>query len=97
MGVELVLLRHRESEWDLANRFTGWTDAALTERGIQEARRAGRLLRAAGYVFDELHTSVLRPAIQILWIAMDEKIQEATSSVARRALAAKNEGFEGSQ
>jgi 2,3-bisphosphoglycerate-dependent phosphoglycerate mutase len=72
MGVKLVLLRHGESEWNLANRFTGWTDVALSERGIQEAHRAGRLLRAAGYVFDEAHTSVLKRAIQTLWISMEE-------------------------
>ena len=72
MGVRLVLLRHGESEWNLANRFTGWTDVALSQGGIQEAHRAGHLLRAAGYVFDEAHTSVLKRAIQTLWIAMEE-------------------------
>jgi 2,3-bisphosphoglycerate-dependent phosphoglycerate mutase len=72
MGVRLVLLRHGESEWNLANRFTGWTDVALSERGIQEAHRAGHLLRAAGYVFDEAHTSVLKRAIETLWMAMEE-------------------------
>ena len=72
MGVRLVLLRHGESEWNLANRFTGWTDVALSQGGIQEAHRAGRLLRAAGYVFDEAHTSVLKRAIQTLWISMEE-------------------------
>jgi 2,3-bisphosphoglycerate-dependent phosphoglycerate mutase len=72
MGARLVLLRHGESEWNLANRFTGWTDVALSERGIEEAHRAGHLLRAAGYVFDEAHTSVLQRAIQTLWIVMDE-------------------------
>lgn len=72
MGVRLVLLRHGESEWNLANRFTGWTDVALSERGIQEAHRAGHLLRAAGYVFDEAHTSVLKRAIKTLWIVMEE-------------------------
>ena len=72
MALKLVLLRHGESKWNLANRFTGWTDVALSERGIQEAHRAGHLLRAAGYVFDEAHTSVLKRAIQTLWIAMEE-------------------------
>jgi broad specificity phosphatase PhoE len=72
MGIKLVLLRHGESEWNLANRFTGWTDVALSERGVQEAHRAGHLLRAAGYVFDEAHTSVLKRAIQTLWIAIEE-------------------------
>jgi 2,3-bisphosphoglycerate-dependent phosphoglycerate mutase len=72
MALKLVLVRHGESEWNLANRFTGWTDVALSERGIQEAHRAGRLLRAAGYIFDEAHTSVLKRAIQTLWIVMEE-------------------------
>jgi 2,3-bisphosphoglycerate-dependent phosphoglycerate mutase len=72
LGIKLVLLRHGESEWNLANRFTGWTDVALSEWGIQEAHRAGHLLRAAGYVFDEAHTSVLKRAIQTLWIVMEE-------------------------
>lgn len=72
MRVNLVLLRHGESEWNLVNRFTGWTDVALSQGGIQEAHRAGRLLRAAGYVFDEAHTSVLKRAIRTLWISMEE-------------------------
>jgi 2,3-bisphosphoglycerate-dependent phosphoglycerate mutase len=72
MALKLVLVRHGESEWNLANRFTGWTDVALAERGTQEAHRAGHLLRAAGYVFDEAHTSVLSRAIQTLWIIMEE-------------------------
>ena len=72
MALKLVLVRHGESEWNLANRFTGWTDVVLSERGIQEAHRAGRLLRAAGYIFDEAHTSVLKRAIQTLWILMEE-------------------------
>jgi 2,3-bisphosphoglycerate-dependent phosphoglycerate mutase len=72
MGVKLVLLRHGESEWNLANRFTGWTDVPLSDQGIQEAHRAGHLLRAAGYVFDEAHTSVLKRAIQTLWIVVEE-------------------------
>jgi 2,3-bisphosphoglycerate-dependent phosphoglycerate mutase len=72
LEIKLVLLRHGESEWNLANRFTGWTDVALSDRGIQEAHRAGHLLRAAGYVFDEAHSSVLKRAIQTLWIVMEE-------------------------
>jgi 2,3-bisphosphoglycerate-dependent phosphoglycerate mutase len=72
LSVKLVLLRHGESEWNLANRFTGWTDVALSERGAREAHRAGRLLRADGYVFDEAHTSVLKRAIRTLWIIMEE-------------------------
>jgi 2,3-bisphosphoglycerate-dependent phosphoglycerate mutase len=72
MGVKLVLLRHGESEWNLSSRFTGWTDVALSERGIQEAHRAGHLLRAAGYIFDEAHRFVLKRAIQTLWIVIEE-------------------------
>jgi 2,3-bisphosphoglycerate-dependent phosphoglycerate mutase len=72
VAIKLVLLRHGESEWNLAGRFTGWTDVALSERGLQEARRAGHLLRAAGHTFDEAHTSVLKRAIQTLWVVLDE-------------------------
>jgi len=72
MTHKLVLLRHGESLWNQAGLFTGWTDIALTDHGIQEAHRAGHLLRAAGFVFDEAHTSVLKRAIQTLWIALDE-------------------------
>ena len=55
----VVLLRHGESVWNKENRFTGWTDVGLSERGIEEAREAGRLLRDDGYVFDVAYTSVL--------------------------------------
>ena len=68
----LVLLRHGESDWNRENRFTGWTDVDLTARGIEEARAAGRLLRAAGFAFDLAFTSVLRRAIRTLWLALDE-------------------------
>jgi 2,3-bisphosphoglycerate-dependent phosphoglycerate mutase len=68
----LVLLRHGESTWNNENRFTGWTDVDLSERGIVEAREAGRLLRDGGYVFDVAFTSVLKRAIRTLWIALDE-------------------------
>jgi 2,3-bisphosphoglycerate-dependent phosphoglycerate mutase len=71
MNTEIVLLRHGESEWNLEGRFTGWTDVDLTERGIQEARRAAHLLRAAGYTFTETHTSVLKRAIRTLWIVLE--------------------------
>ena len=56
----LVLLRHGESIWNMENRFTGWTDVGLSDKGIQEAREAGRLLREGGYVFDMAYTSVLK-------------------------------------
>jgi 2,3-bisphosphoglycerate-dependent phosphoglycerate mutase len=65
-------LRHGESTWNNENRFTGWTDVDLSERGIVEAREAGRLLRDGGYVFDVAFTSVLKRAIRTLWIALDE-------------------------
>jgi 2,3-bisphosphoglycerate-dependent phosphoglycerate mutase len=69
---DLVLLRHGESDWNRENRFTGWTDVDLSERGIEEAHEAGRLLREAGLTFDVAFTSVLRRAIRTLWIALDE-------------------------
>ena len=67
----LVLLRHGESTWNRENRFTGWTDVDLSERGLQEAAEAGRLLREGGYVFDVAYTSVLKRAIRTLWITLD--------------------------
>jgi 2,3-bisphosphoglycerate-dependent phosphoglycerate mutase len=69
---KVVLLRHGESQWNLENRFTGWTDVDLTDTGRTEARAAGRLLAAGGYGFDVAFTSVLRRAIRTLWIALDE-------------------------
>lgn len=68
----LVLLRHGESTWNLANRFTGWTDVDLTEAGRAEARTAGALLRDGGFEFDAAFTSVLKRAIRTLWLALDE-------------------------
>ena len=68
----LVLLRHGESTWNKENRFTGWTDVDLSERGREEARAAGRLLKEGGYAFDLAYTSVLKRAIRTLWIALDE-------------------------
>ena len=67
----LVLLRHGESDWNKENRFTGWTDVDLSERGLQEAREAARLLKDGGYVFDVAYTSVLKRAIRTLWITLD--------------------------
>jgi 2,3-bisphosphoglycerate-dependent phosphoglycerate mutase len=69
---KLVLLRHGESTWNKENRFTGWTDVPLSEKGIEEAREAGRLLREEGYVFDIAFTSVLKRAIKTLWIVLEE-------------------------
>ena len=67
----LVLLRHGESTWNRENRFTGWTDVDLSERGLVEAQDAGRLLREGEYCFDVAYTSVLKRAIRTLWIALD--------------------------
>jgi len=68
----LILLRHGESTWNRENRFTGWTDVDLSDRGREEAIEAGRLMREGGYVFDLAYTSVLKRAIRTLWIALDE-------------------------
>jgi 2,3-bisphosphoglycerate-dependent phosphoglycerate mutase len=69
--MKLVLLRHGESTWNRENRFTGWTDVDLSERGRAEAQEAGRLLREGGYVFDLAYTSVLKRAIRTLWFALE--------------------------
>ncbi len=69
---KLVLLRHGESQWNLENRFTGWTDVDLTDKGRAEAREGARLLKAGGYSFDLAFTSVLKRAIRTLWIVQDE-------------------------
>jgi 2,3-bisphosphoglycerate-dependent phosphoglycerate mutase len=68
----LVLLRHGESTWNKENRFTGWTDVDLTEKGREEAKVAGQLLKAGGFGFDFVHTSVLKRAIRTSIIALDE-------------------------
>jgi len=68
---KLVLLRHGESQWNLENRFTGWTDVDLTDNGRREAKAAGELLQQEGFTFDIAYTSVLRRAIRTLWIALD--------------------------
>ncbi|MFQ5700958.1 MAG: 2,3-diphosphoglycerate-dependent phosphoglycerate mutase [Acidobacteriota bacterium] len=68
----LVLLRHGESTWNKENRFTGWTDVDLTEKGVTEAIEAGRILRDEGYVFDVAFTSVLKRAIRTLWLALEQ-------------------------
>jgi 2,3-bisphosphoglycerate-dependent phosphoglycerate mutase len=69
---KLVLLRHGQSTWNLENRFTGWTDVGLTDQGRAEAVSAARLLMEGGYTFDIAYTSVLRRAIQTLWIVQEE-------------------------
>jgi len=68
---KLVLLRHGESTWNQENRFTGWVDVGLSEKGMREAVEAGRTLRKAGYVFDVAYTSVLKRAIKTLWLALE--------------------------
>lgn len=72
---KLVLIRHGQSEWNKENRFTGWTDIALTEQGIEEARNAGKLLKKEGYVFDKAYTSNLSRAIQTLFYMLNEMDQ----------------------
>ena len=69
---KIVLLRHGESVWNKENRFTGWTDVDLTAQGVEEAKRAGQLLRDAGFVFDVAYTSLLKRAIRTLYIAQRE-------------------------
>jgi 2,3-bisphosphoglycerate-dependent phosphoglycerate mutase len=68
---KIVLMRHGESQWNLENRFTGWTDVDLTDLGREQARKAGQLLKEQGYTFDIAFTSVLKRAIRTLWIALD--------------------------
>jgi len=69
---KIVLLRHGESIWNKENRFTGWTDVDLSEKGVKEAREAGQVLKKEGHVFDIAYTSVLKRAIRTLWITLDE-------------------------
>ena len=70
--MKLVLLRHGESIWNLEDRFTGWTDVDLSEKGIAEAKEAGQALKKEGYSFDIAFTSVLKRAIRTLWLVLDE-------------------------
>ncbi len=69
---KIVLLRHGESTWNRENRFTGWTDVDLSEKGTEEAHQAGKLMKREGFIFDVAFTSVLKRAIRTLWIAQDE-------------------------
>jgi len=68
---KLVLLRHGESAWNKENRFTGWTDVDLSEKGLSEAKKAGEVLKREGFVFDIAYTSLLKRAIRTLWITLD--------------------------
>ena len=72
MVTKLVLLRHGESVWNKENKFTGWTDVDLSEKGIAEAKSAGRILKEEGYTFDLAYTSVLKRGIRTLWIVLDQ-------------------------
>lgn len=72
MTYKIILLRHGESQWNKENRFTGWTDVPLSEKGIREARSAGQLMRKEGFVFDKAYTSCLKRAIKTLWLALEE-------------------------
>ncbi|MGO9311054.1 MAG: 2,3-diphosphoglycerate-dependent phosphoglycerate mutase [Spirochaetia bacterium] len=69
--IRLVFLRHGESDWNKENRFTGWTDVDLSEKGVSEAKAAGQKLRDEGYVFDLAFTSVLKRAVRTLWMVLD--------------------------
>ncbi|QYF95001.1 2,3-diphosphoglycerate-dependent phosphoglycerate mutase [Massilia sp. PAMC28688] len=69
---KIVFMRHGESTWNLENRFTGWTDVDLTEKGVKEAKQAGQVLKEAGFTFDLAYTSVLKRAIRTLWLALDD-------------------------
>jgi 2,3-bisphosphoglycerate-dependent phosphoglycerate mutase len=68
---KIVLLRHGESDWNKENRFTGWTDVDLSEKGKEEAKKAGQVLKKEGFIFDVAYTSVLKRAIRTLWITLD--------------------------
>ncbi len=72
MAGKLLLCRHGQSEWNLKNLFTGWHDVDLTEKGVEEAKSAGKLLTELDYTFDIAYTSVLKRAIRTLWIMLDE-------------------------
>lgn len=69
---KIVLLRHGESTWNKENKFTGWTDVDLSEKGLSEAKKAGEVLKKEGYAFDIAFTSVLKRAIRTLWMTLDE-------------------------
>lgn len=72
MKHQLVLIRHGESQWNKENRFTGWADVDLTDKGREEAKAAGQLLKAEGFVFDFAYVSVLKRALRTLWTVLDE-------------------------
>ena len=69
---KVVLLRHGESAWNMENRFTGWTDVDLTEKGTEEATAAGKIMKEKGYTFDIVYTSVLKRALRTTWLALEQ-------------------------
>ena len=69
--IKLVLIRHGESEWNKLNLFTGWTDVELSEKGVEEAKNGGKLLKEGGYSFDVCYTSYLKRAIHTAWHVLD--------------------------
>ena len=69
---KVVLIRHGESAWNKENRFTGWMDVPLSEKGLSEAKQAGILLKEEGFIFDKAFTSVLKRAIKTLWSVLEE-------------------------
>ena len=71
-NIKLVLVRHGESTWNKENRFTGWTDVDLSPKGVEEAKKAGAVLKKEGFTFDAAFTSVLKRAIRTLWLILDE-------------------------
>jgi 2,3-bisphosphoglycerate-dependent phosphoglycerate mutase len=75
MKHQLVLIRHGESQWNQENRFTGWADVDLTSKGLEEAKAAGQLLKAEGFVFDFAYVSMLKRALRTLWTVLDEMDQ----------------------
>ncbi|QOP55970.1 2,3-diphosphoglycerate-dependent phosphoglycerate mutase [Lacticaseibacillus paracasei] len=72
---KLVLIRHGQSEWNLSNQFTGWVDVDLSEKGVEEAKHAGQLVKQAGLEFDQAYTSVLTRAIKTLHYVLEESDQ----------------------
>jgi 2,3-bisphosphoglycerate-dependent phosphoglycerate mutase len=72
MTYKVIFLRHGQSQWNLENRFTGWTDVPLSDKGVEEARAAGKLLKAEGFSFDAAYTSTLKRAIKTLWLVLEE-------------------------
>jgi 2,3-bisphosphoglycerate-dependent phosphoglycerate mutase len=75
MMYKIVLLRHGESTWNKENRFTGWTDVDLTEKGMEEAHAAGKVMKEEGFQFDVAYVSVLKRALRTLWLALEEMDQ----------------------